>query len=121
MSGFRLDGGWREPVCPRLAAFTRGLYSARKIPQRTAVNNRGDIERGDMSMIADELRHRYRRTPPLSLEGSREFLEEMANPPKATPERRRMFERVRFVRALHKRQGLELPGWAVDGDEQHQM
>ena len=45
----------------------------------------------------DELKHRYRRTPPLSLEGSREVYEEMANPPKDTPERRRMFERVRFM------------------------
>jgi hypothetical protein len=58
-------------------------------------------------MIVDELRHRYRRTPPLSLEGSREVLEEMANPPKDTPERRRMFERVRFMRALHERLGVE--------------
>jgi hypothetical protein len=74
-----------------------------------------------MSMIANEFRHRYRRTPPLSAEGSREVLEEMASPPKDTPERRRMFERVRIMRALHKRQGLELPDWAVDRDEQHQM
>jgi hypothetical protein len=65
-------------------------------------------------MIVDELKHRYRRTPPLSLEGSREVLEEMANPPKDTPERRRMFERVRFMRALLERQGgLELPTWVV--------
>jgi hypothetical protein len=56
---------------------------------------------GDDAM--DELRHRYRRTPPLSLEGSREVLDEMARPPKDTPERRRMFERVRFMAALHKR------------------
>ncbi|HEX5868774.1 MAG TPA: hypothetical protein VFY65_00090 [Longimicrobium sp.] len=55
----------------------------------------------------DELRHRYRRTPPLSLEGSREVLEEMANPPKDTPERRRMFERVRFMAALRKRMAEE--------------
>jgi len=33
-----------------------------------------------------------RRTPPLSLKGSREVLEEMSRPPEDTPERRRMFE-----------------------------
>jgi hypothetical protein len=33
-----------------------------------------------------------RRTPPLSIEGSREVLEEMSRPPADTPERRRMFE-----------------------------
>jgi hypothetical protein len=55
----------------------------------------------------DELRHRYRRTPPLSLEGSREVLEEMANPPKDTPQRRRMFELVRFMAALHKQMPQE--------------
>jgi hypothetical protein len=33
-----------------------------------------------------------RRTPPLSLEGSREVIEEMERPPADTPERRRMFE-----------------------------
>lgn len=53
--------------------------------------------------IDQELEHRYRRTPPLSLEGSREVLEEMARPPKDTPERRRMFERVRFMAALRRR------------------
>jgi hypothetical protein len=33
-----------------------------------------------------------RRTPPLSIEGSREVIEEMSRPPADTPERRRMFE-----------------------------
>jgi hypothetical protein len=62
----------------------------------------------DEEIAMDELRHRYRRTPPLSLEGSREVFEEMANPPKDTPERRRMFERVRFMAALHKRMAEEV-------------
>jgi hypothetical protein len=35
-----------------------------------------------------------RRTPPLSLKGSREVLEEMSRPPADTPERRRMWEIV---------------------------
>jgi hypothetical protein len=55
----------------------------------------------------DELKHRYRRTPPLSLEGSREVLEEMVNPPKDTPERRRMFERVRLMGVLRERMAEE--------------
>lgn len=33
-----------------------------------------------------------RRTPPLSVEGSREVIEEMSKPPADTPERRRTFE-----------------------------
>lgn len=37
----------------------------------------------------------YRRTPPLSLEGSREVLDEMARPPADTPERRALFARRR--------------------------
>jgi hypothetical protein len=36
-----------------------------------------------------------RRTPPLSIEGSREVLEEMSRPPADTPERRRTWDRVR--------------------------
>jgi len=39
-----------------------------------------------------------RRTPPLSLEGSREVIEEMKRPPADTPERRRMFELMAEVR-----------------------
>jgi len=35
-----------------------------------------------------------RRTPPLSVEGSREVIEEMKRPPADTPERRRTFERA---------------------------
>ena len=44
-----------------------------------------------------------RRTPPLSLEGSREVYEEMARPPEDTPERRATFERVHTMAALRKR------------------
>ena len=44
-----------------------------------------------------------RRTPPLSLEGSREVYEEMARPPEDTPERRATFERVHAMAALRKR------------------
>ena len=35
-----------------------------------------------------------RRTPPLSVEGSREVIEEMKRPPADTPERRTTFERA---------------------------
>ena len=35
-----------------------------------------------------------RRTPPLSVEGSREVIEEMSRPPADTPERRATFERA---------------------------
>lgn len=52
----------------------------------------------------------YRRTPPLSDEGVREILEEMAKPPEDTPERRATFERVRLMDEVHKRSGLpDLP------------
>lgn len=44
-----------------------------------------------------------RRTPPFSLEGSREVLKEMSRPPEDTPERRATFERVRAMAALRKR------------------
>lgn len=37
-------------------------------------------------------------TPPLSVEASREILEEMARPPADTPERRAIFERARAWR-----------------------
>ena len=54
----------------------------------------------------------YRRTPPLSPEGSREILEEMAGTPEDTPERRATFELVRQMEALRKRLGtLPLPDW----------
>ena len=52
-----------------------------------------------------------RRTPPLSLEGSREVYEEMARPPEDTPERRATFERVHAMAALRKR--LKLSDTAV--------
>jgi hypothetical protein len=41
-----------------------------------------------------------RRTPPLSVEGSREVIEEMKRPPPDTPGRRRMFELMDEVRPL---------------------
>jgi hypothetical protein len=44
-----------------------------------------------------------RRTPPLSLEGSREVYEEMERPPADTPERRATFERVHRMEAIRKR------------------
>jgi hypothetical protein len=47
-----------------------------------------------------------RRTPPLSVEGSREVIEEMSRPPADTPERRATFERARemhkFVEAIFR-------------------
>jgi hypothetical protein len=45
----------------------------------------------------------YRRTPPLSIKGSREVEEEMARPPADTPERRSLFERVRVRAAMRRR------------------
>lgn len=39
-----------------------------------------------------------RPTPPLSVEGSREVLEEMARPPADTPGRRATFNRARAMR-----------------------
>lgn len=39
---------------------------------------------------------------PLSLEGTREVLEEMSRPPEDTPARRRMEKRVREMRALRE-------------------
>lgn len=51
----------------------------------------------------------YRRVPPLSEEGIREVLEELANPPKDTPERRATLEDARFMRELRKRQGATEP------------
>ena len=47
----------------------------------------------------------YRLTPPLSAEGSREVLEEMAKPPENTPERRATQERMRFMREMRRRSG----------------
>jgi hypothetical protein len=47
-----------------------------------------------------------RRTPPFSLEGSREVLEEMSRPPEDTPERQATLERARQMAALRKRQAI---------------
>jgi len=41
-----------------------------------------------------------RRTPPLSVEGSREVIEEMSRPPADTPERRATFERADKMRPV---------------------
>jgi len=48
-------------------------------------------------------------TPPLSIESSREVLDEMSRPPKDTPERRATEERVRFMEEVRKRQGDTAP------------
>jgi hypothetical protein len=48
----------------------------------------------------------YQRTPELSPEGTREILEEMANPPADTPERRATFERMRFMAEVLKRSNI---------------
>jgi hypothetical protein len=42
------------------------------------------------------------RTPPLTLRGSKEVLEEMSRPPADTPQRRAMFERVRAAERIAK-------------------
>jgi len=44
-----------------------------------------------------------RRTPPLSIEGSREVIEEMKRPPPDTPGRRATLERARAMRPLVRR------------------
>lgn len=41
-----------------------------------------------------------RRTPPLSVEGSREVLEEMSKPPADTPERRATWKRIRELASV---------------------
>jgi hypothetical protein len=46
----------------------------------------------------------HERTPPLTLEGSREVLNEMTRPAKDTAQRRRTFEGARMMAALRKRQ-----------------
>ena len=51
----------------------------------------------------------YKRTPPLSDEGVREILEEMANPPADTPERRATFKLVHEMEARRKQLGLSDP------------
>ena len=52
---------------------------------------------------------RYRRTPPLSRAGTREVLEEMANPPEDTPERREMEKRVAIMKEVRRRSGTWSP------------
>ena len=47
-----------------------------------------------------------RRTPPLSLEGSREVYEEMARPPEDTPERRATFELADAMAKVRRRSKL---------------
>lgn len=49
----------------------------------------------------------YRRTPALSPSGMREILEEMAHPPRDTPERRGTEERVRFMEEVRRRSGTD--------------
>jgi hypothetical protein len=44
-----------------------------------------------------------RRTPPLSIEGSREVIEEMSRPPADTPERRATLELMEEVRPAVER------------------
>lgn len=44
-----------------------------------------------------------RRTPVLSVEGSREVIEEMSRPPADTPERRATFERAKAMRPFVRR------------------
>src|ERR1044071_5260813 len=46
---------------------------------------------------------RMQRTPPLSLKGSREVLEEISKPPADTPERRRTLERAKRWRPVDGR------------------
>lgn len=48
-----------------------------------------------------------RRTPPLSLEGSREVREEMKRGPEDTPERREFIALVREMQELRKRLALK--------------
>jgi len=52
---------------------------------------------------------RYKRTSPLSVEGSREVFDEMSRPPKDTPERRETEKRVRFMEEVSKRSRADEP------------
>jgi hypothetical protein len=45
-----------------------------------------------------------RRTPPLSPEGAREILKELASPPADTPARKATFARARAMSSLVKRE-----------------
>jgi hypothetical protein len=62
----------------------------------------GATRTGPLEMHMDP----YRRTPELSPEGTREILEEMASPPKDTPERRATFERMRLAAEVLERSNL---------------
>ncbi|MFP5406773.1 MAG: hypothetical protein ACLGHY_10705 [Gammaproteobacteria bacterium] len=55
-----------------------------------------------------------RRTPPLSLAGSREVREEMKRGPEDTPERREFMALVRKMQALRRRLALKEEGAAKD-------
>jgi hypothetical protein len=96
------DGSWITTVS-RLAAFTRGLYRAKKISQRTAATEHVGIDLEPSIMDPNEIWEHLPRAAILSEEGSLEVLEEMASPPEDTPERRRTFERVRQIVAFRKR------------------
>jgi hypothetical protein len=50
---------------------------------------------------------RLNRVRPLSLEGTREVLEEMSRPPEDTPERRRTLDLAREMEAARARQGMQ--------------
>lgn len=51
----------------------------------------------------------YRRTPPLSPEGTRELLDEMSRPAEDTPERREFEKQVRIMEEVRRRSGLLQP------------
>jgi hypothetical protein len=61
-----------------------------------------------LSAFLEDSMDPYRRTPPLSPEGSREVEAEMARPPADTPARRAMFERVRVRAAKRQESGMEI-------------
>lgn len=50
---------------------------------------------------------RYRRTPPLYLEGSREVIEEMSRPPEDTPARRHIMDLARRMSERRKQLAIE--------------
>ena len=67
------------------------------------MRQREEVRKTSEALSPDGLVDPYRRTPPLSLEGSRVVEEEMARPPADTPERRALFERVRVRAAMRRR------------------
>ena len=50
-----------------------------------------------------------KKTPPLTLRGSKEVIEEMSRPPADTPHRRAMVERVRGAERRAKEQAARVP------------